>query len=199
MCLKNVERSLADVKINNKVLVDTPNVLKDLKNHKFFEEDVKVKCWNYRKKNEIARERWKMLAKALLKPRKTSSKSVKIKDISVRRFTSFELITPNKLGEYWLMLDVSLHDFDLGLIFLYEKLQFTWFASIALLWKAHYRIFLLNIFELKSKNGGQFTPIRCANFKKKREFLIESHLLCIFALQIFSLNSKKDGSVYCVN
>lgn len=100
LCLKSIERSLADVMINNKVGVDGPNILKEFKNNKFLEDDVRSKCWNHRKKNEIARERWKMLAKALLKPKKNSSKTVKIKDISVRRFTSFDLITPNKLGEY---------------------------------------------------------------------------------------------------
>lgn len=114
LCLKSIEKSLVEVMINNKV--DGPNILKEFKNNKYLEDDVKSKCWNHRKKNEIARERWKMLAKALLKPKKNSSKSVKIKDISVRRFTSFDLITPNKLGEYFFlfMFDVfnflSLHE-----------------------------------------------------------------------------------------
>lgn len=102
--LKNIERSLADVMINNKVGVDGTNILKEFKNNKFSEES---NCWNnHRKKNEIARERWKMLAKTLLKPKRISSISIKIvKDISVRRFTSFELITPDRLGEYF-MFDV---------------------------------------------------------------------------------------------
>lgn len=77
--------------------VDGCSFLQDLKGGKFSEEDLKSKCWHHRKKSDVARERWKILAKALLKPKNCLKLG---KDISVRRFTCFDLVTPNKLGEY---------------------------------------------------------------------------------------------------
>lgn len=81
-------------------LIDESITLRDITN-KVKEEDKGLgQCWNYRTKSDIARERWEMLAKALLKPQKNYYRAKKFRGISVRRFSSFDLFKPTLTGEY---------------------------------------------------------------------------------------------------
>lgn len=78
---------------------DQLHTLKDITNNVFFERDGKSR--SSRRQNEIARERWGMLAKILLKQQRISWRPDEVRNSSVRRFNSFQLIKSTRTGEYF--------------------------------------------------------------------------------------------------
>lgn len=79
---------------------DKVPALRSITNEKYIAQERKQNKSFRNTKNEIARERWKMLAKALLKCKPTISAN-EAEDISVRRFTTFQLIQPIQTGDYF--------------------------------------------------------------------------------------------------